>query len=237
MANRKLTTHLSPALRGRGPARAYGNVCLFQQGETVMFMLSTRNLSIVLLTFAWLIAADSGLAVSQLDFCRNSSRVELGSTWNDGYQEGDIRFLELEIPRTGVLMVEVMALGDGAPAPRLTILGRGCTEPGTADDFQIVNQGSTYQIIAVAAAGDYSFLLTSQDPQQPLGEVELAIDFTATEVVTSEVLVAQAPGERTISARRTEFFIDRFDSKSEEDVVDPHPDSTAPLFSLVAFHT
>ncbi|MEM7355675.1 MAG: hypothetical protein AAF657_32975, partial [Acidobacteriota bacterium] len=46
-----------------------------------------------------------------------------------------------------------------------------------------------------------------------------------------------APGERTISARRTEFFIDRFDSKSEEDVVDPHPDSTAPLFSLVAFHT
>ncbi len=180
---------------------------------------ATRQLIAIVSAFVFVNAA----AASSFEaVCADATAIDPnGSAWSAGYDETQI--FNVDIASTGILVVDVRAPDSTAVSPRLIFLGRGCVEYGTTEDFATVEQGATYQVIAIRAPGTYSLRLASASIGQQLAEYEILSSFMPTAIVEEEV-VLKLSQNRQMLAHQTHFFIDVAVLKSDEDVVDPNPD-------------
>ena len=185
-----------------------------------MFTSTTKNIA-TLFIFTFVLA--SAAAASSFEtICADATTIDAdSSTWRADFD--NVQIFSLDVESAGILVVDVTTVS-GAEPPRLIFFGRGCAEPATSQDFVAVEQGASYQVIAAREPGIYSFQVASGGIDRSLGEYQLRSSFVPTEIVEEEVALELGRGRRLL-AYQTHFLVDQPLLKSDEEAVDPNPDS------------
>ena len=184
----------------------------------------------VFLTFA-ASASSFGICHHTLEMVSEGDRILQTTT------EGQPRLVRIQVPSAGLLVVEALP-GQGTSS--LTTFESGCHLPeedvsslaAQTPTWTLVEQGSSWQVVALHSAGRMTFLLHPENPTGAWNDLEVRVSFFGAEVT-------EEWGNRV---HRTNFWPAEA-LKSEEDMVDPDPDATSdllgedrPLLTLVTLY-
>lgn len=182
--------------------------------------------------------------------CHEATPVQLTGEHTLHSDGGDgLQYLNVTIPSTGILVIDVETEASRGDDPRLTLLGKGCaeTEEGisTQNDFILVEQSLSHQMVAFRSPGTWSIRVASAVPGAMLGAYEVHLSFVAAKATEEDIDLGRGQEASRLRARRIEFSVDTPESRSEQAAVDPDPD--APLgwaedekvtvLSLVTFYS
>lgn len=104
--------------------------------------------------------------------CEDAVFIEPGGAWS-GYGRGEV--LAFDVSSKGFFGLQASAPATSAAEPQLVALGRGCTG-GTGRALVLRRYLSGY-LLRVEQPGIYYFFVGPQNPDEPLGEVEVRSRF------------------------------------------------------------
>ena len=158
--------------------------------------------------------------------CMNAVPADLNTT-HRGYDldAGNTHLVQLDVPSAGILALDLSAYDRDAVEPRIGFFRDWCGKAMMGGDSAVtIERSAAHLVLAVRAAGTYTFRLGAQDPRRALGEYKLTSRFVAATVTEDELYLGTvAQSGAGILASRRHFFASEPTIKSDEDQPNPDP--------------